>query len=88
MELIEDAVEPLSQSLSVFRLAFRLRPGKNSDSPLATDSRAHRDDKKKRGLKMAEIDNTDINYTQTKILKQAPTYIFGALTVGILLLQS
>lgn len=35
VDVMEDAVEPLSQSLSVVRLELRLRPGNDStDSPL------------------------------------------------------
>lgn len=38
VEVIEDAVDPLSQSLSVARLELRLRPGNEStDSPLETE---------------------------------------------------
>lgn len=37
VDVIEDAVDPLSQSLSVARLELRLRPGNEStDSPLET----------------------------------------------------
>lgn len=39
VDVMEDAVEPLSQSLSVVRLELRLRPGNDStDSPLKTRS--------------------------------------------------
>jgi len=40
VDVTEDAVEPLSQSLSVVRLELRLRPGNDStDSPLLVEKR-------------------------------------------------
>ena len=46
-DVMEDAVEPLSQSLSVFLLAFRLSPGNDStDSALSrqhSETQGHRD---------------------------------------------
>lgn len=75
MEVMEDAVDPLSQSLSVFRLAFRLRPGNDStDSPLATDSRENK-------VLKCHTENTQIKK------KLTTTHTFGLLTVGSLALQ-
>lgn len=42
VDVMEDAVEPLSQSLSVLRLEWRLRPGNDStDSPLFMKTSSH-----------------------------------------------